>query len=99
MKTMSHDEVFGARLAQMTDEERAEYEAAYEEAGLALRMAELFYAARTGAGLTQTELARRMGTTQPTIAKIEGGGRVPTIDMLDRLARAVGQRLEVSLVA
>lgn len=99
MNTTSHDEVFGGRLAQMTEAERAEYEAAYEEAGLALRMAELFYAARTGAGLTQTELARRMGTTQPTIAKIEGGGRVPTIDMLDRLARAVGQRLEVSLVA
>ncbi|MFI1464089.1 helix-turn-helix domain-containing protein [Nocardia carnea] len=99
MNTMSHDEVSGSRLAQMTEAERAEYEAAYEEAGLALRMAELFYAARTGAGLTRTELARRMGTTQPTIAKIEGGGRVPTIDMLDRLARAVGQRLEVSLVA
>lgn len=99
MNTMSHDEVFGARFAQITDAERAEYAAAYEEAGLALRMAGLFYAARTGAGLTQTELARRMGTTQPTIAKIEGGGRVPTIDMLDRLARAVGQRLEVSLVA
>ncbi len=56
-------------------------------------MAELFYAGRTGAGLTQTELARRMGTTQPTIAKIEGGGCVPTVDMLDRPAPCPVNRL------
>nr|WP_275941994.1 helix-turn-helix transcriptional regulator [Nocardia cerradoensis] len=47
--------------------------------------------------MTQTELARRMGTTQPTIARIEGGGRMPTLDMLERLATAVGQRLDISL--
>lgn len=52
---------------------------------------------RAAAGLTQTELARRMGTTQPTIARIEGGGRMPTLDMLERLANAVGQRLDISL--
>lgn len=80
-------------LAQLTDAERTEHEAAYEEAGLALRMAELFYAGRTGAGLTQTELARRTGTTQPTIAKIECGGRVPTVDMLDRPAPCPVNRL------
>ncbi|WP_371507518.1 helix-turn-helix domain-containing protein [Nocardia violaceofusca] len=38
-----------------------------------------------------------MGTTQPTIARIEGGGRMPTLDMLERLANAVGQRLDISL--
>jgi transcriptional regulator with XRE-family HTH domain len=45
---------------------------------------------RTRAGLTQSELARRMGTTQSSIARIEGGGSLPTIDMLDQLARATG---------
>jgi transcriptional regulator with XRE-family HTH domain len=45
---------------------------------------------RTSAGLTQTELARRIGTTQSSIARIEGGGSLPTIDMLARLARATG---------
>ena len=41
-----------------------EYKLAYVEADLAGRLAELVYTLRTAAGLTQTELARRMGTTQ-----------------------------------
>ena len=41
------------------------------------RLAELVYTLRTRAGLTQTELARRMCTTQSSIARIEGGGSVP----------------------
>lgn len=99
MKTVKYQQVLNERLARMTTEERAEYDEAYERAGLALRLAELFYEARTAAGLTQAELARRMGTTQPTIARIEGGGRMPTMDMLERLATAFGQRLEISLTA
>lgn len=99
MKTTNFQDLIDERLAKMTPEQRAEYEEAYERAGLAMRLAELFYDARTGAGLTQTELARRMGTTQPTIARIEGGGRMPTLDMLERLATAVGQHLDISLAA
>ncbi|MDR7171032.1 ribosome-binding protein aMBF1 (putative translation factor) [Nocardia kruczakiae] len=97
MNTVNYQKVHAQRLARMTPEQRAEYDAAYEHAGLALRLAELFYDARTAAGLTQTELARRMGTTQPTIARIEGGGRIPTLDMLERLATAIGMQLDISL--
>jgi DNA-binding XRE family transcriptional regulator len=57
---------------------------------LAGELAELVHGVRTRAGLTQTELARRVGTTQSSIARIEGGGSMPTIDMLSRLARATG---------
>lgn len=99
MSTVNYQKIRDARLATMSPAERAEYDLAYDKAGLALRMAELVYDARTAAGLSQSELARRMGTTQPTIAQIEGGGRMPTLDMLDRLARAVGQQLEVRLTA
>ena len=97
MKTTSYREVRRARDAAMTEGERAVYAEAYEQAGVALRLAELFYETRTQAGLSQTELARRMGTSQPVIARIEGGGSTPTVDMLDRLARATGKRLEISL--
>ncbi|MFF0457490.1 helix-turn-helix domain-containing protein [Nocardia africana] len=97
MKNVNYRDVVNGRLEKMTPDQRAEYDAAYERAGLALRLAELFYDARAAAGLTQTELARRMGTTQPTIARIEGGGRMPTLDMLERLATAVGRRLDISL--
>lgn len=97
MKTTPWHEVRDAALAAMTDEQRATYDEAYERAGVALRLAELFYETRTAAGLSQTELARRMGTSQPVIARIEGGASTPTVDMLDRLARATGKRLEITL--
>jgi ribosome-binding protein aMBF1 (putative translation factor) len=91
-------------MARMTLEElQAKYPAAdqetYDEARaaalLAGALAELVYAMRTRAGLTQVELARRMGTTQSSIARIEGGGTVPTIEMLARLARATGIRVHL----
>ncbi|HKA97378.1 MAG TPA: helix-turn-helix transcriptional regulator [Streptosporangiaceae bacterium] len=46
--------------------------------------------------MTQTELARRMGTTQSSIARIESGGSLPTLDMLSRLARATGSTLRLA---
>jgi ribosome-binding protein aMBF1 (putative translation factor) len=97
MKTTPWSEVRDAALASMTAAERATYDEAYERAGIAMRLAELFYETRIAAGLSQTELARRMRTSQPVIARIEGGGSTPTVDMLDRLARATGKRLEISL--
>ena len=92
-----YEDLRAKSLAAMTQEERAVYDEAYEQAGVALRLAELFYDTRVAAGLSQTELAKRMGTSQPVIARIEGGGSTPTVDMLDRLARATGKRLEISL--
>lgn len=51
--------------------------------------------ARTAAGLTQAELARRAGTSQPTVAAYESGEKVPTVGTLERLLNAAG----VGLVA
>jgi transcriptional regulator with XRE-family HTH domain len=45
---------------------------------------------REQAGLTQQSLARAGGTSQPTIAAYEAGRKSPTVDTLQRLARAVG---------
>ncbi len=57
----------------------------------------LVYRLRTEAGLTQAELAQRMGTTQSAIARMEGGGTRPSLDTLEKLARAVGQELVVGV--
>lgn len=46
---------------------------------------------RRAAGMTQAELARRIGTTQPAISKIESGRTLPGIDLLERVARATGR--------
>jgi transcriptional regulator with XRE-family HTH domain len=72
-----------------------EYNRARGAAELAGAMAELVYAMRSQARLTQTELAARMGTTQSSIARMEGGGSIPTIDMLSRLAHATGVRVRI----
>ena len=82
--------------AKYPPEDRKEYDRAYAAATLAGQLAELVYALRTRAGLTQTELARRMGTTQSSIARIESGGSLPTLDMLSRLAHATGSTLRLA---
>jgi ribosome-binding protein aMBF1 (putative translation factor) len=48
-------------------------------------------------GLSQAELARRCGTTQSAIARLESGGRPPRIDTLLGIADALGCDLEVEL--
>jgi transcriptional regulator with XRE-family HTH domain len=53
--------------------------------------------ARVRAGLTQAQLARRMGTKQPVIARLEAGRRSPNVRTLRKLAAATGSRLVVRL--
>jgi transcriptional regulator with XRE-family HTH domain len=52
---------------------------------------------RQALGISQAELARRCGTTQSAIARLEGGGRPPRIDTLLRIADALGSDLVVEL--
>jgi predicted RNase H-like HicB family nuclease/DNA-binding XRE family transcriptional regulator len=53
--------------------------------------------ARVDAGLSQAKLARRAGVSQQAIAKLEHPDSNPTIATLERVARALGTRLRVSL--
>ena len=52
--------------------------------------------ARADAGLTQTQLAARMGTTQSAVARMEGGKGRPSTTTLAKVAAATGTRLRVS---
>lgn len=60
---------------------------------------ELVFTLRTEAGLTQVELAGRIGTTQSAIARVVGGGTRPSLETLERLAAAVGKELVVGVGA
>jgi DNA-binding XRE family transcriptional regulator len=51
-------------------------------------------AARERAGLTQAEVARRMGTTQPAVARLERGEADPRLSTVERYAEVVGWRVE-----
>ena len=49
--------------------------------------------ARRLSGLSQAEVARRAGTSRPTLSAYEGGSRNPTLDTLERVLSANGQHL------
>ena len=51
--------------------------------------------ARLSAGLSQSELARRAGTSQATISAYESGAKRPSVETLSRLLAASGRRLSV----
>ena len=53
--------------------------------------------ARNKKGMTQSEIARRAGTTQSAIARFESGRTNPTLEFASRLSRALGAKLEIRL--
>jgi transcriptional regulator with XRE-family HTH domain len=77
---------------------KAEYDAQAEEFAL---LDELFKARRES-GLTQAQVAARMGTKTPAVARLEAGGGTlrhsPSVATLRKYARAVGCRLEIRLL-
>lgn len=65
------------------------------ERGLAL--GQLIHDLRTAAGLSQRELAERMGSTQVAVSRLEeGGGAHNRIDTLASVANALGRHLIIS---
>jgi predicted transcriptional regulator len=52
---------------------------------------------RQASGLSQAEVAERMGTSQPAVARLEAGSVDVRLSTLERYAAAVGRRLEVRL--
>jgi len=72
------------------------YRQAYQALEGEFALAKAVTLARNRAGLTQEELARRMGTTQPAVARMESGRTLPSMRTLERLATATGSRLLIS---
>ncbi|MGR3278812.1 helix-turn-helix domain-containing protein [Acaryochloris marina NIES-2412] len=62
-------------------------------------VAQLIYAARTQAGLTQQDLADLINTQQPVIARLEDADyEGHSLSMLQRIAQALNRRVEIALV-
>ena len=79
--------------------EDPEYVKAYDALEEEFALASALIGARARADLTQEELARRMGTTQAAIARLESGRIRPTTRTLERYAKATGTRLRISFEA
>ncbi len=86
-----------ARITEMHKKWMREpkYREAYEALEDEFAVARAVIDARNRAGLTQVELARKMGTTQPVVARMEGGRIKPSLRTLQRLARATGSKLTI----
>ena len=61
-------------------------------------VAKLVVRLRALEGLSQEQLARRMGTTKAAISRLESGRHRPTVETLRRLAEALGGRLILTIV-
>lgn len=86
-----------ARITEMHKRwmKEPKYRKAYEALEDEFAVAKAVIAARNRAGLTQMELARKMGTTQPVVARMEGGRIQPSLRTLQRLAQATGSKLTI----
>lgn len=76
-----------------------EFRAGYEAELARLRWAFQIRQLREAARLTQAQLASRAGTHQTAVARLESGRVVPSLDLVDKLARVTGRRVELRFVA
>ena len=71
----------------------------YDEATVNAHVAQLIYDARTSAGLSQTKLAKLIGTTQSVISRLEDADyEGHSLSMLSRIAQALGREVKIDLV-
>jgi ribosome-binding protein aMBF1 (putative translation factor) len=74
-----------------------EYREGYAEARRAFLIGQAVRERRLALGLSQVELAARAGMTQPAHSRLEVGGVVPTIPLLDRISAALDADLIVTI--
>jgi ribosome-binding protein aMBF1 (putative translation factor) len=70
---------------------------AYEATRLAFELGATVRGLREAKAWSQTQLAREAGMTQSAVARFEAGGTIPTIPVLQRLARALDANLVVQV--
>lgn len=76
-----------------------EYSHEYARQEQEFSFARVLIQARIRSGLTQREVAERMGTTQSVIARMESGTPLPSLRSIQRYAQATGNKLKLSLEA
>ena len=94
--TKTHEQMLGEW------HEESDFQAAYDALETEYVLLRELLQARQDVGLTQAQVAEKMGTKPPAVTRLEtslsGNRHSPTIATLKKYARAVGCRLEVHLV-
>jgi phage-related protein/DNA-binding phage protein len=73
------------------------FKGGYDALEAEFTLASILIEARTRAKLSQQEVAKKMGTSQSTIARLESGAARPSLSTLERFAKATGMRVRLSL--
>jgi len=97
MKRRTISELKSQRLAALADHERSDFDITYLAAQLAIQVGEKIRDVRESHGVSQRELATRMGTSQAAVARLEAGGVGSTLTTLQKVALALNVRLTVDL--
>lgn len=99
MTTRHRNKHIGTSLEDWLKEESAKdpsFAAGLDENFNKYRLAKELRVMREKAGLSQKQLAERVRTKQPSIARLEGARAWPKLDLLQRVARALGAEMVVS---
>jgi transcriptional regulator with XRE-family HTH domain len=91
---LKHEEVKSQAL------ERPDVKAEYERLDEEFALLDEFLKARAAAGVSQAQVAERMGTTQSVVARLESGHgkHSPSLATLRKYAQALGCRLDLRLI-
>ncbi|SJZ45263.1 Helix-turn-helix [Pilibacter termitis] len=79
-------------------EKSPEFRRLKAKSDLAFPLAVKIIALRDKAGLTQKELATLVGTSQSAIARLENGDTIPTVQTLNKIAKALHQKVRIDFV-
>jgi DNA-binding XRE family transcriptional regulator len=71
------------------------YGAAFESSRIEFELARQLIETRVKSGLSQGELAIKMGTSQSTIARLESGASMPSMRTLAKFAQATNSQLQI----
>lgn len=93
-----HEEDFLDELIRTRSERNPAFPALVDAASERRALMRALAAARSEAGLTQTEAAALMGTSQSQVARLESGAGDTRLSTVERLAAAVGKRVAWRLV-
>lgn len=75
--------------------ENPEFRAVWESTELARKVAVALTSYRAANGLTQTDVARAVGISQPAVARLEAGTHEPRLETLFRLSNALGMGFRI----
>ena len=74
-----------------------EVKKAYDKLGLEFALVEAIMQKRIKEGFTQAQLAKKIGTKQPVISRLESGTLNPSINFLRRVTDALDAKLKISI--